>query len=583
MADKPDDRNGNWREKYLNALDHQEQLERENNAQQELLRRALVRVSVAADGQDDALDAVLGNLRERMRGALSGDINNLLARLDQTVLSFEEQRSKNALDVRESIAATLRPLQQLELSRAIKKEISQFLAQLPERASKVRLYPALLEQLASLQQQALKEIEQPKRGFLQKILGDKTPDAPKSPAATAEKIPDETLAEPDGNVVAPQKISTAPTESGNAINTFATPQAQPLSGQLLQAELPPAFVTNVNHIINQFLAGLDSETPLLKKVQALHLRFSSEMSVTTFIETLEHLRDLVMHAYLASNRAFATYLQNVNQELADIYNLVGGSKNSVSSQRHASSAMQSSVMQGMAALAANADSATDLTDLKMQVKSQLGNIRQALDQYQQAEQMQDQLADQLEALGEKIKLMESEAEKNRTVLERQRYKALHDPLTELPNREFYNERAAYELQRWQRYNRPLTMAVFDIDHFKKINDSYGHQAGDRVLKVIGRSIAKRLREVDFFCRFGGEEFIALMPETSVDEALPALEKIRAAVADAAFNYKDQPIAITLSIGVTEFKSGDDIEAAFARADQALYNAKSQGRNCLRSS
>ena len=578
MADKPDDKNGNWRDKYLNALDQQEQLERDYNAQQELLRRALVRVSVAADGQDDALDAVLGTLRERMRGALSSDINTLLARLDQVVLGFEQQRGKNALEIRNSLAATLRPLQQFELSRAVKKDINKFLAQLPERAGKVRLYPALLEQLANLQQQALKEIERPKRGFLQKILGDKTSDASKNPAAVAEKPPGESLTDKEEPSSAAQKIA----ESGRGVSSFATAQAQPLSGQLLQAELPPAFVTNVNHIINQFLAGLDGETPLLKKVQALHLRFSSEMSVNTFIETLEHLRDLVMHAYLASNRAFATYLQNVNQELADIYNLVGGSQSSASSQRHASSAMQSSVMQGMAALAATTDSATDLAELKMQVTVQLGSIRQALDQYQHAEQMQDQLANQLEALGEKIKLMESDAEKNRKVLERQRYKALHDPLTELPNREYYNERAAYELQRWQRYNRPLTMAVFDIDHFKKINDSYGHQAGDRVLKVIGRSIAKRLREVDFFCRFGGEEFIALMPETSLDEALPVLEKIRAAVADAAFNYKDQPIAITLSIGVTEFKSGDDIEAAFARADQALYNAKSQGRNCMRS-
>jgi diguanylate cyclase len=178
--------------------------------------------------------------------------------------------------------------------------------------------------------------------------------------------------------------------------------------------------------------------------------------------------------------------------------------------------------------------------------------------------------------------MEDEAAKNRTVLEKQRYKALHDPLTELPNREYYNERASYEYQRWQRYGRPLTLAVFDIDHFKKINDGHGHQAGDRVLKVIGRSVAKRLREVDFFCRFGGEEFVALMPETSLADAMPVLDTIRAAIANAAFNYKEQPISITLSIGVTEFKTGDDVESAFVRADEALYAAKSGGRNCVKS-
>jgi diguanylate cyclase len=171
-----------------------------------------------------------------------------------------------------------------------------------------------------------------------------------------------------------------------------------------------------------------------------------------------------------------------------------------------------------------------------------------------------------------------EAEKNRTNLEVQRKKAMQDALTELPNREAYNERAHAEVQRWQRYGRPLSVAVFDIDHFKRINDSFGHQAGDRVIKVIGRSIAKRLREVDFFCRYGGEEFVALMPETDSKTALEVLEKVRDAIANAAFNYKDQPLTITVSIGVTEFKTSDTLESAFERADQALYNAKSTGRN-----
>jgi len=306
------------------------------------------------------------------------------------------------------------------------------------------------------------------------------------------------------------------------------------------------------------------------------------MTADSFIKILETLRDLVMQAYLSANQAFANYLKNVNQELADIYSLVGGAAESEATRRSASQNMQASMMQEMVNLENNAESATDLAQLKNQVKSQIGNIRQALDSYQQAEQHQDNLTTQLEALSNKIKVMEEEAEKNRSVLEKQRHKALHDPLTELPNREYYNERANYEYHRWQRYSRPLTIAVFDIDHFKKINDTHGHQAGDRVLKVIGRSVAKRLREVDFFCRFGGEEFVALMPETSVEEALPVLDKIRAAIANATFNYKEQPIAISLSIGTTEFKAGDDLESAFARADEALYQAKSSGRNCLKS-
>ena len=235
-------------------------------------------------------------------------------------------------------------------------------------------------------------------------------------------------------------------------------------------------------------------------------------------------------------------------------------------------------MRGMQNLESTADSATDINQLKDHVKSQLGNIRQVLDHYQQTDQAQQALAEQLQTLGAKIRMMEEEAEKNRSTLESHRQKALRDSLTGLPNREAYNERAKVEVQRWQRYGRSLTIAIFDIDYFKNINDTYGHQAGDRVIKVIGRSIASRLREVDFFCRYGGEEFVALMPETESATALGVLDKVREAIASTAFNYKDQPMTITLSVGITDFKTGDTLESAFERADQALYTAKASGRN-----
>lgn len=596
MADKSDDKNNNWRDKYLDALDQHDQLEKTFAAQQELLRRALVRVSVSADGQDDVLDTILSQLRERLRGALTGDISDLLAKLDEAALSFEQHRDHNAEEVRASLVNTVKPLQQLDLSRSVKKEISQYLAQLPQRSKKVRLYPALLQQLASIQQQALKEIEQPKMGLLQKILGGKNPPAKShekvEPASSDAFDTSSTSAETNANdlpsaVVSPSDapVSHRYAEINAELNGASTSRQSVLAAQdsgVAANELSPEFIDKVTQIINQFLVGLENETPLAKKVHTIRARINEQMNADVFINTLETLRDLVMQAYLSANHAFASYLKNVNQELADIYSVVGGATESELTRRAASESMQTSMMTEMANLETHAETATDLAQLKSQVKSQIGNIRQALDHYQQAEQAQNYLASQLEALGNKIKVMEVEAEKSRAVLEKQRHKALHDPLTGLPNREYYNERANYEYQRWQRYDRPLTIAVFDIDHFKKINDTHGHQAGDKVLKVIGQSVVKRLREVDFFCRFGGEEFVALMPETNLEEALPVLDKIRAAIANAAFNYKEQPLAITLSVGATEFKKGDDVEAAFVRADEALYAAKSGGRNAVRS-
>lgn len=543
----------NWREKYLNALDEQEQLEKKFTNQQELLRSALVRVSIAADGQDETLDLIMHKLREQLRGNLNGsEFNNILTELEAAALAFERHREQGVQDIRQAFMDVTKPLHTFRLSSTVKKELNDYLTQLPQRSKKVRLYPALLQQLAKIQQQALSEIEQPKVGLLDKILGGRT---------AAKR--GETCAENDDGLIAdlPPMVD------------FSSIRAEPLSNYLT-----PEYSAKIIYVLNQFFTSLENETTIKHKVEVMRGKLEQGVHAENLIPLLDGVRDLVMEAYLAANQAFATYLKNMNQELAEIYRLLGGAVKNTQSEREASRKLQADVMREMSDLEITADSATDINQLKDTVKSQLGNIRQVIDHYQQTDQTQQMLAEQLQTLGAKIRTMEVEAEKNRTTLETHRQKALHDPLTELPNREAYNEHASAEVQRWQRYGRPLTIAIFDIDHFKRINDTYGHQAGDRVIKVIGRSIVKRLREVDFFCRYGGEEFVALMPETESATALAVLEKVRDAIANAAFNYKEQPMSITLSVGLTEFKTNDSLESAFERADQALYIAKSNGRN-----
>ncbi len=549
----------NWREKYLNALDEQEQLEKQCAEQQEMLRSALVRVSVAADGQDETLDQIMANLREQLRGKMNSiDFNRTLAQLESAALAFEKHREQGVQDVQQALVDTAKPLQAFKLSRSVKKELNTYLAQLPQRSKKVRLYPALLQQLARIQQQVLSEIEQPKRGLLDKILGSKA----------------------SAKLAAPEQPEDLSTHLPEMLHESASVGASsfPIQAETRGNYLTDDYSAQISRVLNQFFTSLENESVIANKVAAMRLRLEQGVSVDNLVPLLDNVRDLVMEAYLAANRAFVTYLNNVNQELAEIYMLLGGAVKNTQDERAASRKLQADVMREMSDLETTAASATDINQLKDTVKSQLGNIRQVIDHYQQTDKTQQLLAEQLQTLGAKIKTMEVEAENNRTILEAHRQKALHDPLTELPNREAYNERAAAEVQRWQRYGRPLTIAIFDIDHFKRINDTYGHQAGDRVIKVIGRSIAKRLREVDFFCRYGGEEFVALMPETDSATALEVLETVRKAIANAAFNYKDQPLSITLSVGLTEFKVNDVLEMAFERADQALYSAKSSGRN-----
>ena len=151
-------------------------------------------------------------------------------------------------------------------------------------------------------------------------------------------------------------------------------------------------------------------------------------------------------------------------------------------------------------------------------------------------------------------------------------------MTGLPNRAAWNERAALEVARWQRYGGELQVAVLDVDLFKRINDNYGHLAGDRVLKIIAQELAKRLRKTDFIARFGGEEFVVLLPATPLDGAEQLLETLRTAIEACPFHFKGERLIITLSGGLASFASGDTLEAVFERADQALYQAKGSGRN-----
>ncbi len=157
--------------------------------------------------------------------------------------------------------------------------------------------------------------------------------------------------------------------------------------------------------------------------------------------------------------------------------------------------------------------------------------------------------------------------------------ATTDGLTGLANRLYFDAEARREIDRARRYKRPLSFLAIDIDHFKNINDTYGHAAGDTVLRQLARLLLVTLREGDVVGRLGGEEFGALLPETDRKGAEITAERIRQRVADRNFQHDDQKIHVTVSIGVEEYRTDYGTRAEFFdAADKALYQAKSEGRN-----
>ncbi|WP_286233821.1 GGDEF domain-containing protein [Thalassotalea sediminis] len=156
--------------------------------------------------------------------------------------------------------------------------------------------------------------------------------------------------------------------------------------------------------------------------------------------------------------------------------------------------------------------------------------------------------------------------------------ATTDPLTGLYNRRFFFEQAKLALSSSERHSEPLCLLMCDIDHFKDINDGFGHRAGDSAIKAFSKVLASTLRKVDVLARYGGEEFVVLLPQTSITKAKFVAERMRKETENIVLNTEKGSIKLTASFGVCEVHEYNDIETSINHADKAMYEAKSAGRN-----
>ena len=158
--------------------------------------------------------------------------------------------------------------------------------------------------------------------------------------------------------------------------------------------------------------------------------------------------------------------------------------------------------------------------------------------------------------------------------------AIIDGLTQISNKRFFSEFLEREMARCQRYSRPLTLVMFDIDYFKKINDEYGHLAGDYVLKRMADLIVKKnIRKEECFARYGGEEFAIVLPDTTADRGVILAEKIRTMIEETRFEFENNVIPVTISMGVAQMTPKMlTVESFVSMSDEKLYEAKHNGRN-----
>lgn len=682
-----------WKEKYLKSIEQQDKLERRWAARLDLLRRGLVRSTLAAEGTDKVVDQCMKEMRDVVRtDDMDAGLAALLPRLEKAVLDSEQRRETRIDQVSTALTALVTQLQALPLPREVAQPLKKFAKQLDSRVGQAREMPLLLSELSGLQGKALSQLETPpepdRPGFLQRLFGSRdsegvpeSSDQPQAPTPTPTPTP--ANAEPASEPVpaptaAVEPIPAAPVtaaaiaqppeaelkqtpavqpESESPVFAFVPPVivAEPISEPVAAPALPaaepeaerpttpitapaPAAAFNPDELIHpgdipapllldslplpepiaQALAAIDPEQPeqdilyalpdspepsyssvakhiedtligLLDdltlperhrpQAEAMRDRLKNGLNWYELLPILDDLATLMLAITDSGQHEFEAYLQQLNERLEAFQSNLQAASEGHADNSSAARAMDTQIREQVDGLQTSMQEAADLDDLKQVLENHLEGLLGTMDQHQkQRDAREQEVAARLKGLAERVAHMEQEALGFREHLEEQRQKALIDPLTGLPNRAAWSERLEHEIKQWQQHGNTLSLAMLDLDHFKRINDNYGHLAGDKVLKIIATVLRKRLRAADFIARFGGEEFVLLLPATTPAVGAKLLETLRAAIEACPFHFKGERVTITISMGLASFRMGEHSDLVLKRADQALYRAKNGGRN-----
>lgn len=283
----------------------------------------------------------------------------------------------------------------------------------------------------------------------------------------------------------------------------------------------------------------------------------------------------------SDKQALQQMMQEVGLELGGISQSLVDEYSGLQEGRRQAAAMGDVMHDGVQQIRSHMESESDIEKLKAGVGLHLESIRNGISSFIEKDAERVLLSEaRNEELRARILKMEEEAEALQKKLDRNREKLMRDTLTGAHSRLAYDETLAQEVSRYRRYREPFCLVMLDIDFFKRVNDSFGHAAGDKALQLVASIVAERIRETDYLFRVGGEEFVLLLPKTELASAVPLVEAIRAGVGDSGFHYDNQPVPITLSAGLTQFHEDDTTQTLFERADDAMYRAKKGGRDRL---
>lgn len=596
-----------WKEKYLSNLEDLDRKEKDRLEVEKSLRRCISRLSLIGDGGNPKLDKQL----ERLRNSVRGEKN--IVRLQRMVDGIVEAAAGNA-DTASPVLAIAELIESIKWPPGLGKGVTRLRKSLKKRDAEsewvvhVKTLTSLLNDAIDRALSKVPDINQEeikKKGMFSSFFGGSKKDG-----STEELHNITTLEEKDEllfaskmllellgrirlsaelqNIVAKLKDRCRDLETRQTLNDVLTDIGKLVSDNAnvdpSADDLEPVSPgIEIHEVLIQLVERLHVPEDLLEQAEDLKSQWEYGIEADKVVDALSKIADLVIDIRMRVEKErgeLQDFLQQLTSQLELIDEHIQEDLNDYRESYKTNKEFGQAVDGQMKDMQSDVRDATAVEDLKGIVSNRLSAIQHHMDNFKEREEKRNEhMEKRVEILNDRLRTMENESDELKEKIAEEQQNAIRDALTGVANRLGWNKRIEYEYSRWRRYHSPLSIIVWDIDDFKKVNDTYGHKAGDKVLTKVAHILRDKIRNTDFLARFGGEEFITLLPEASLDDAIIAAEKLRKSIGDCEFHHGDKPVPITASAGVTEFKNGDTEESVFERADQFLYIAKRTGKNC----
>ena len=526
------DKNDKWKKKYLASLEELEIKEQQWQDSEKNLRALITYLTNAADTSSLKLNQQLTVLRDAInKGVAANKLKKAIDEVADSILGLDAIREKKK---RESKNQLVELIEKIKPAGKIESKLFKISGKISKTSKNKELSP-LINDLAKLLVYGLSLAETKKdKGFLSSLINKKEKDVQ---AATSEQI---TIPEVELN------LDNAIESLISLLEKMTLPPDLQVEANLIKRQLSQSADENV------FLSSLDKTVGITSDI--LNRIKQEKKEIEEFLKQLTNrLHELDKDIRETARIRELTHLQG--KEMTD------GMKIEMNTMEEGISNIN------------------NLDELKTSIQSRVIMLRNHVDSFILKEGEKDKEAVSIiEQLKKQVKEMEEEAEELKEQIEKERKQTLRDVLTEIPNRLAYDERLSLELANYRRKQVPFVLVVWDIDFFKKVNDNYGHAAGDQVLKLVASILNKNMREIDFIARYGGEEFVSILPGTDLKGAQLLTDKLRKLIASSNFHFREEAVKVTVSSGFAEVKNNEEGEALFIRADKALYKAKENGRN-----